>query len=134
MKVILQTDGASRGNPGPASAGVVIRNLRGEILGERSERLGDITNNEAEYRALILGLGDALKLGASELDLRLDSELLVRQLQGTYKVRAANLIPLNQAAHRFLKRFKHYTIQHVPREMNRRADQLANRALDRKEE
>src|SRR5512135_2121727 len=95
MELILQTDGASRGNPGPAAIGVVLSNAQGRILYEFGRKLGIATNNEAEYRGLLAGLDAALAHGASQLEIRLDSELLVAQLEGDYRIRAANLKPLH---------------------------------------
>jgi ribonuclease HI len=131
MKLILRTDGASRGNPGPAAIGVYLTNSRGQLVEEFGRTLGVATNNEAEYRGLLAGLEAALAHGAAELEIRLDSELLVAQLEGDYKIRAANLKPLHAQAKRKLKRFARVRIVHVPRSSNSRADALANRALDK---
>lgn len=131
MKIILYTDGASRGNPGPAAIGIVLADMTGKIVAEFGEAIGATTNNEAEYRALLRGLDRALH-HATEIEIRTDSELMVRQLKGSYKVRAENLKPLHDQAQRALKKFKRFTIAIVPRELNRRADALANEALDQK--
>lgn len=131
MKLILRADGASRGNPGPAALGVILTNPRGQLVQEFGKVLGVATNNEAEYRGLLAGLDAALAHGATELDILLDSELLVAQLSGEFKIRAPNLKPLYAEAKKKLKRFKHVRLEHVPRSLNSRADALANRALDR---
>lgn len=130
IKLYLHTDGAARGNPGPAAAGIVIGNEQGKVIEEFGKRLGYLTSNEAEYRALVLGIKRARELGATELVVRLDSELLVRQLTGVYKVKAPHLKPLMRQVLDELKRFSSYSITHVPREMNDRADSFANMALD----
>lgn len=125
----IYIDGAARGNPGPAACGVLLRH-DGEDLLERSEYIGETTNNVAEYRSLLLGLDLARELGATEVDIRSDSELLVRQIEGRYKVKAKHLKPLFQQAKEKLAAFDDYAIGHVPREMNQVADGLANQALD----
>jgi ribonuclease HI len=129
-RVILYTDGAARGNPGPAAIGVVLTDAKGNVVQELGEVIGRTTNNEAEYRALIRGLALAAEYGG-EIEIRTDSELMARQLRCTYRVRAANLKPLFDQAQRALDGFKRATIVIVPRELNRRADALANAALDR---
>jgi len=128
----IQADGASRGNPGEAGIGAVIADARGRTIKELKYFLGVATNNEAEYRAVILALQKALDLGAGSVTLHLDSELIVRQLRGEYKVREAHLKPLHRKALEVLNRFSEYHIHYVPREENRRADQLANEAIDQK--
>ncbi len=130
MKRVLHVDGASRGNPGPAAIGIVVADARWKVLEEIGEVIGEATNNVAEYRALIRALEAALAQGATEAEIRTDSELLVRQVQGSFKVKAPALRALHETATRLLDRFSHWTIHHVPREANARADQLANRALD----
>jgi ribonuclease HI len=130
MRLVLYADGASRGNPGPAAFGVVLTGARGRVVEEFGKTLGKMTSNEAEYHGLLAGLDAALGRGASELEVRLDSELLVSQLNGAYKVRATNLKPLFAEAQQKLKRFRRARIVHVPRALNSRADQLANQALD----
>lgn len=127
---VIYSDGAARGNPGPAAYGFVILQ-KGEIVAQGSERLGTTTNNVAEYQGIICGLKKALELKASSIILRSDSELLVRQITGAYRVKAAHLQGLHQEAVGLLKRFKSYQVEHVPREQNGLADALANRALDR---
>lgn len=130
MKRVLHVDGASRGNPGPAAIGVVITDARWKVVEEVSEYIGEATNNVAEYRALLRGLSAVLAQGASEVEIRTDSELLVRQVQGAFKVKSPALRPLHDQVEVLLARFARWTIQHVPREANARADALANQALD----
>ena len=131
VKIVLYTDGASRGNPGKSAIGIVIAEASGKVIHELGEAIGNATNNEAEYRALVRGLERAKHYG-SEIEIRTDSELLARQLKGLYKVRADNLKPLYAEAQRALKHFRHVTIAIIPRTLNRRADKLANEALDKK--
>jgi ribonuclease HI len=131
-RVIAYADGASRGNPGPASIGVVLLDEEGRELHRSARRLGRATNNQAEYRAAIAALEAALGLGASDVELRVDSELVARQLRGRYKVRNPRLIPLYKRVLDLRSRFAALTVQHVSRAENRLADALANRALDRR--
>lgn len=126
----LCTDGASRGNPGHAGAGIVLYDSRGQELGRRASYLGICTNNVAEYRALLLGLGEALRRGCTHLQLFLDAELVVRQLQGRYKVRHEQLQPLYQEACRMLAELTAWNAVHVPRADNALADALANQGID----
>jgi len=128
----LYTDGASRGNPGPAGAGAVLVNPRGEVQVQLTEYLGKTTNNVAEYRALLLGLRAALDQGVHKLQIYSDSELLVRQINGSYRVKTPHLLPLWQEAKKELQKFKTHAISHVPREENSQADGLANQAIDQK--
>jgi ribonuclease HI len=129
--VRLWTDGASRGNPGPASVGVVIQNMDGEVVAEVAQAIGTRTNNVAEYEAVRLGLARALELGATKAMLHADSELVVRQLNGMYRVRNADLLPLFEAVKALEARFSRgVTYKHVRREQNADADRLANLALD----
>ena len=130
MKLIVYADGASRGNPGRASIGASVQDETGFELATVSQRLGIGTNNQAEYRAAIEGVRKARELGATAIDLRMDSELVVRQIIGRYRVKNAALIPLYQTLVRELETTGPYTIGHVPRERNKRADALANAALD----
>ena len=130
----LFTDGASRGNPGQAGAGAVLLGENGEELAACSAYLGVCTNNVAEYRALLLGLTEARRLGCAELAISLDSELIVRQIQGRYKVKHEALLPLYTQVREQLARFDRWTIAHVPRSENARADQLANRGIDARNE
>lgn len=130
-KVITYSDGAARGNPGPAGAGGEIRNSSGDTLAEISEYLGETTNNVAEYKALILTLERALQYAPSEIDIHADSELLVKQLNGEYKVKNEGLKPLFERVKQLLSGVKKATVKHVYRSVNARADELANEAIDR---
>lgn len=129
--LVLYADGAARGNPGPAGLGVVLLDARGRVLRRASESLGRMTNNQAEYRALIRGLELATELGAHSLEVRLDSELLVRQLEGRYRVRNAALRPLHERARALLAGFPRVRLRHVPRGGNEEADRLASQAAAR---
>lgn len=131
-KVILFSDGASKGNPGDAGIGVVISTEDGKMLRELAEYIGKTTNNVAEYTALIRGLEEAAKLGATVVEISTDSELMARQLSGVYKVKSENLKPLFQTAMQLLRCFKHVSISHVVREFNKRADFLANEGVKSK--
>ncbi len=128
--ISIRTDGASRGNPGPAGIGVVIEPEGGGPPLEFGAYIGETTNNVAEYKALLLGLGEAEKLSPDAVTVLSDSELMVRQLNGEYKVKSAHLRPLFLEAVRRLRRFPSVRIRHVGREENGRADLLANRAID----
>ncbi len=132
-RVTVYADGAARGNPGPAGAGVHIVDARGRRVSEASRYLGEATNNVAEYRALILGLELARELGASEVELRADSELIIRQMTGEYRVRNARLQELYQQAQALEQAFHSVGYVHVPRAQNRAADRLANLAIDQEE-
>lgn len=123
-------DGAARGNPGPASYGVVVRGPRGKVVAELKKYIGRATNNVAEYYALIAALDYAETHGISALRVRSDSELLVKQMKGSYKVKSADLRPLFERAKKMAQGVAHFSIEYVPREQNRRADQLANEVLD----
>ena len=130
MKLVLNVDGGARGNPGPAVIGVVISDPDGETLEELSERIGVATNNVAEYRALLRGVERARALGATEVEIVNDSELVARQLTGAYKVKHASMKPLYAEAISALRRFDSWGIRSVPRAQNARADELVNQALD----
>ena len=130
MRATLFADGAARGNPGPAGSGALLLDEDGEVLAELSLALGDATNNVAEYRALILGLEEARRRGIDRIDVRMDSQLVVRQMQGLYKIKHPGLRPLALRAGALLAGFAERTIEHIPREENSRADRLANRAID----
>ena len=130
-KWLVYTDGASRGNPGPAAIGAAIYDESGREVHAVSQRIGRATNNEAEYRAAIAGLEAALALGAREVELMMDSELVVRQLSGRYKVRNPALRRLFGRVKDLQWRFASFSAQSIPREENKRADRLANEALDR---
>jgi ribonuclease HI len=123
-------DGGSRGNPGPAAAASVVSTPAGEILDEASELLGTVTNNVAEYRALLLGLARARTLGATEVEVVNDSELIAKQIQGLYKVKHVAMRPLHSDAMAALREFKAWKIRSVPRAQNAHADALVNAALD----
>jgi ribonuclease HI len=129
-RLTVNVDGGARGNPGPAAVGVVVRDGDGEILVERAERIGRTTNNVAEYKALLLGISTAKELGATELELVGDSELIVRQVEGRYKVKDATLRELHAEATRQLSQFDRWSIRHVKRAQNADADRLVNAALD----
>lgn len=130
MRATLFADGAARGNPGPAGSGALLLDEDGKVLAELSLALGDATNNVAEYRALILGLEEARRRGIDRIDVRMDSQLVVRQMQGLYKIKHPGLRPLALRAGALLAGFAERTIEHIPREENSRADRLANRAID----
>jgi ribonuclease HI len=126
----LHVDGASRGNPGEAGFGVHVTNDDGETLASLYGFLGRTTNNVAEYEALLHGLRFALDRGARAVRVYSDSELLVRQLAGRYRVKSPGLVPLFREAQALLARFESARVSHVPREENREADALANKAVD----
>ena len=130
LKLVARCDGAARGNPGPAAIGAVIEDEEGDTLQEISETIGRATCNVAEYRAVIAAVERALLLGCTDLTLLLDSNLLVNQLRGTYKVKAPHLRPLRQQAIDLLARLQRWDVRHVPRKENQAADRLANLALD----
>ena len=130
LSLTLHSDGGSRGNPGPAGAGAVLYDDQGVEVAALSRYLGRTTNNEAEYQALLLGLNEAKRLGAARLTVKMDSELIVRQLEGKYRVKAPGLKPMYAEAKRLLQGFASVTILHVRREFNKRADELANQAMD----
>jgi len=126
----LYTDGASRGNPGSGGAGAVLFDGGGSVIGTAKKFLGSCTNNEAEYAALILGLEEARSCGHKTIQIFLDSELLVRQIQGVYRVKNDRLKPLMREVRQRLSEFDGYTVAHVPRSENAMADRLANEAID----
>jgi len=129
-RVVVEADGGARGNPGPAGYGAVVRSPSGEVLAERSEAIGIATNNVAEYRGLVAGLRAALDLGAAEVEVRMDSKLVVEQMAGRWQIRNANLRPLAAEAAALVARFDTVTFGWVPRERNTHADALANAAMD----
>jgi ribonuclease HI len=131
VKVTVHVDGGSRGNPGPAAVAAVASSADGETLGERNAYIGEATNNIAEYRALLLGLELARDLGASEVEVVNDSELVARQIGGEYKVKHTGLKPLFLEAMSELRGFDSWAVRSVRREHNERADELVNEALDR---
>ena len=130
MRLTINVDGGARGNPGPAAIGVVVRDADGEVVREVSEAIGVSTNNVAEYRALLKGVAVARELGAGELEIIGDSELVARQLTGEYRVKNAALKPLREGVLRALNGVR-WTIRTVPRAQNSSADALVNAALDR---
>jgi ribonuclease HI len=130
VKVVVHVDGGSRGNPGPAAGAAVISTPDGELLAQASELLGVTTNNVAEYRGLLLGLERARELGATEVELINDSELVARQLTGVYKVKHPDMRPLHATALAALRAFERWSIRSVPRTQNEAADALVNAALD----
>ncbi|MBW1807223.1 MAG: ribonuclease HI family protein, partial [Deltaproteobacteria bacterium] len=132
-EVVLFTDGASRGNPGLAGAGVYITDTGGKKLVEKSLFLGKTTNNVAEYRALIIGLEEVIKINPSHVTVKMDSELIVKQLNGEYRVRNPGLLPLYRDAVERIEQINGIRVQHIPRNENREADRLANKAIDERE-
>ena len=130
MKVVVHVDGGARGNPGPAAVAAVATSADGDQLGERKLYIGEATNNVAEYRALLLGIELARELGAEEIEIVNDSELVARQIGGEYKVKHAGLKPLFTEAMRELRGFHKWAVRPVRREQNARADELVNEALD----
>lgn len=130
MKLVVHVDGGARGNPGPAAAGAVLSTPEGEVVDEATELLGLQTNNVAEYRALLLGLARAAALGADEVEVVNDSELVAKQINGEYKVRHADMKRLHAEALTALAAFASWTMRTVPRAANADADALVNQALD----
>lgn len=128
--LVIYTDGAARGNPGPAGAGAYIQDAHGAVVSEDYRYLGEATNNVAEYEALLLGLERAKELGARHLEMRADSQLVVRQVIGEYRVRNQALQRLHARVQQLASAFESVEYRHVPREQNRDADRLANRAVD----
>jgi ribonuclease HI len=129
-RITVNVDGGARGNPGPAAIGVVLRDDGGRVVGEVGETIGETTNNVAEYKALLRGIELAAAQGASELELIGDSELVVRQVEGKYKVKNAGIKPLHAEVKRALGDFDSWSIRHVRRAENADADRLVNEALD----
>ena len=128
--VIIFTDGAAVPNPGPAGIGATIKDEQGRLINSISQSIGRTTNNQAEYRAVIAALENAIKLGASHVDMRSDSELLVRQINGQYRVKNASLKPLYQKVKQLQSQFASFNIKHIPGVENTEAHNLAGRALD----
>jgi ribonuclease HI len=126
--LVLYVDGSVEGNPGPGAIGVVVESEDGTPVEAWGEAIGHVTNNQAEYRALLAGLRKARQLGAKAVTVRSDSQLLVRQLLGQYRVKDAKLRPVYEEARRLAGSFKRFAIEHIRREANRAADRLANRA------
>ncbi|NLW87094.1 MAG: ribonuclease HI family protein [Planctomycetes bacterium] len=134
LKVIVNIDGGARGNPGPAAAGFVLRTTDGTVLCQRGCYLGQATNNVAEYTALLKALAAAAELKATDIQIFSDSELLVRQMNGQYRVKNAGLLELFIKAKDMASGFESCTISHVRREMNSHADRMVNLALDRRQD
>jgi ribonuclease HI len=130
VKVVVHVDGGARGNPGPAAAAAVLSTPGGEVLDEAAETLGTATNNVAEYRGLLLGLQRARAVGATEVEVVNDSELVARQVNGIYKVKHPDMRPLHAAALEALGQFDRWSLRSVPRAENAGADALVNQALD----
>ncbi len=130
MKAILYADGAARGNPGPAGAGAVLLDAEGHVIAELTKHLGHATNNVAEYTALIIGLEEAQRRGVDEIDVRMDSKLVVEQMNGRWKIKHPNMKPLAGRAGELWSSFPTRSITHVPRDENAIADALSNRAID----
>ncbi len=133
-RVVVFSDGAARGNPGPAGAGAVVLDTEGHVLARVGKFLGHQTNNVAEYQGVLVGLRRALELGAREVDVRADSLLMIQQLRGAYKVKNEGLKPLHEEAKGLLRQFDKVSLGHVPREKNLLADEMSNRAIDEKME
>jgi ribonuclease HI len=129
-RLSVYSDGAARGNPGPSGAGAVLFDEGGAVVERLGRYLGQNTNNYAEYMGLILGLERARELGATEVSVYADSQLMIRQLGGSYKVKAENLKPLYAEALALLRSFARFELHHVPREENAEADEMSNRAID----
>jgi ribonuclease HI len=130
IDAIIYTDGGSRGNPGPSASGYVIMNDKQEVLAQGSEYLGITTNNQAEYHGVRLGLEKARELGLKKIDFRLDSMLVVNQMNGAYTIKNRDLWPINERIRKLVSGFERVTFRHVPRELNQLADGEVNRALD----
>ena len=130
-RVVINADGASRGNPGPAAIGVTIKDDKGNLVTSISRRIGRATNNQAEYRAIIAGLEKAIELGAREVMIYSDSELIVKQINGKYRIKNTSLRILYENLVKLISPLEKFSIQHVPRKRSIEADVLANKALDR---
>jgi ribonuclease HI len=130
VKLVVHVDGGARGNPGPAAAAAVLSTPGGDVVDEAYELLGVVTNNVAEYRGLLLGLERARALGADEVEVVNDSELVAKQVNGQYKVKHADMRPLHARAIESLGEFRRWSIRSVPRAQNADADALVNQALD----
>ncbi len=128
-RVIICTDGASRGNPGSAAIGATIKDEQGKLIARISQRIGQATNNQAEYRAVIAALEEATRLGAKQVKMNSDSQLVVKQINGEYRVKKAALKPLYQQVKRLQSLLDGFTITYIPRQQNQEADNLANMAF-----
>ncbi|HET7582037.1 MAG TPA: ribonuclease HI family protein [Candidatus Limnocylindria bacterium] len=132
-RLLIHTDGAARGNPGLAGAGAVLRDAAdGSLVSELAVFLGERTNNYAEWTAVALALEEALLVGATHVDLRMDSQLVARQISGQYRVKHPDLQPIHARVMGLLSRFEGYTVGHVPRALNKEADRLSNVAIDQR--
>ena len=129
--LFVYADGGSRGNPGPAGAGAYLENEAGEAVARVYKYLGETTNNVAEYSALIFGLKEALRQKAEEVTVRMDSQLVVKQISGEYRVKEPTLQKLHAQVQALLQGFKKFRVEHIPREENGKADELANLAMDK---
>ncbi len=129
-KLVIYTDGASRGNPGHAGIGIVMKDENEKIVKEISDYIGETTNNIAEYTALVTALKTALEIYSEDVEVISDSELMVKQINGEYKVKNQGIKPLFEEATRLIKQFKSFSIRHVKREFNKEADELANIGID----
>jgi len=129
-KVIVYTDGASRGNPGHAGIGILFVDKKGDVIKEISEYIGETTNNIAEYTAFVTALKEAIEMNFDEIEVISDSELMVKQINGEYRVKNQGLKPLYTEACELLREFKNHIVRHVRREHNKKADELANRGID----
>ena len=133
-RILIYTDGAARGNPGPAGLGAILRDAEtGAVLAELARFLGVRTNNYAEWTAVDDALQEALRLGAAHVDLRMDSELVARQISGRYRVKHPDLKPIHAGVMAMLAKLDGYTVGHVPRELNKDADRLSNVAIDERQ-
>ena len=130
MRISLYTDGGARGNPGPAAIGIVVKNEKGEVIKEIGKYIGETTNNEAEYRALLDGLDSILEKDVENVDCFLDSQLVVRQLNGEFKVKSMNIKRFWKEVKRMERNFKKITYTHIERGKNGEADSLVNEVLD----
>jgi ribonuclease HI len=132
-RVVIFTDGASRGNPGPGAIGAIIKEQQGRHIAHISQAIGETTNNQAEYQAIIAALEAAIRLGARQVELKSDSELVVKQLNGQYRVKKTTLKSLYQRVKELTNQFEDFTITHIPRQQNTEADKLANTAVKSKQ-
>ncbi len=128
-RAIIHADGAARGNPGPAAIGATVKDEQGRLVARISQRIGRTTNNQAEYRAIIAALEAAIRLGVKQVAMNLDSELVVRQIKGEYRVKNLALKSLYQQVKQLTSRLEGYTISYIPRRQNTEADNLANMAF-----
>ncbi|MBN1692101.1 MAG: ribonuclease HI family protein [Dehalococcoidales bacterium] len=129
-ELIIYTDGAARGNPGPAAIGAALKDEKDNTVATISRRLAPTTNNQAEYQAIIAGLEDAVRLGAKNVSVKSDSKLAVNQINGNFKIKNTALRPLYQQVVQLIGKLEKFSITYIPREQNRQADALANKALD----